>query len=374
MTGHIRQRGENSWELKFDLGRDPATGKRASRYHSFKGTKREAQRKLTELLAAATSGSYIEPSKMTVADFVRARVDQWEAAGNISARTAQRYRQLVENQIVPHLGAKALQKVTRLDVEGWHTTLRNGGLAARTIGHAHRVLGGALRDAERDGGVIKNVCKIQKAPKVPESEMVIVQDVPGFIAKIVGARLYVHAVVALCTGLRLGELLALRDRRLDLDRKVMEVAEALEETKAKGIVFTTPKSKAGRRKLTLPDIAVDALREHRKQLLELRMKLGLGKLGPDDLLFPNLEGGPQRPSGVSSDWGDLAERIGMPEITFHSLRHSHVSQLIANGVDIVTISKRLGHAKPSVTLAIYSHMFHTDDRKAATAINAALGE
>ena len=83
MTGHIRSRGENSWELKFDLGRDPATGKRASRYHSFKGTKREAQRKLAELIAAASSGSYIEPSKMTVADFVRARVDQWEAAGNI---------------------------------------------------------------------------------------------------------------------------------------------------------------------------------------------------------------------------------------------------------------------------------------------------
>jgi integrase len=374
MTGHIRQRGENSWELKFDLGRDPATGKRASRYHSFKGTKREAQRKLAELIAATSSGNYIEPSKMTVADFVRARVDQWEAAGNITTRTAQRYRQLVENQIVPHLGAKTLQKVTRLDVEGWHTILRNGGLAARTIGHAHRVLGGALRDAERDGVVIKNVCKIQKAPKVPETEMVIVQDVPAFIAKSAGARLYVPAVVALCTGLRLGELLALRDRRLDLDRKVIEVAEALEETKAKGIVFKTPKSKAGRRRLTLPDIAVDALREHRKQLLELRMKLGLGKLGPDDLLFPNLDGGPQRPSTVSSDWGELAERIGMPEITFHSLRHSHVSQLVASGVDIVTISKRLGHARPSITLAIYSHMFHTDDRKAAAAINAALGE
>jgi len=153
----------------------------------------------------------------------------------------------------------------------------------------------------------------------------------------------------------------------------MEVAEALEETKAKGIVFKTPKSKAGRRKLTLPDIAVDALREHRKQLLELRMKLALGKLGPDDLLFPNLDGGPQRPSSVSSDWGELAERIGMPEITFHSLRHSHVSQFIANGVDIVTISKRLGHAKPSVTLAIYSHMFHTDDGKAGDRDQCSLG-
>jgi integrase len=71
--------------------------------------------------------------------------------------------------------------------------------------------------------------------------------------------------------------------------------------------------------------------------------------------------------------GDLAERIGIPDITFHALRHTHASQLIAGNVDIVTISKRLGHARPSVTLAIYAHMFHTDDSKAAAAINATLG-
>ena len=83
-------------------------------------------------------------------------------------------------------------------------------------------------------------------------------------------------------------------------------------------------------------------------------------------------GKPLRPSAVSSDWSELAERIGMPEVTFHALRHTHASQLIAHGVDIVTISKRLGHAKPSVTLAVYAHMFTSDDRKAAAAINAAL--
>jgi integrase len=75
---------------------------------------------------------------------------------------------------------------------------------------------------------------------------------------------------------------------------------------------------------------------------------------------------------VSSEWGDIAARLDMPEITFHGLRHTHASQLIAAGIDIVTISKRLGHAKPSVTLAIYAHMFNTDDSKAAAAINAAL--
>src|SRR5262245_23607500 len=100
MRGHIRRRGRESWELKFDAGRDP-TGKRKIQYVAFRGSKREAQAKLTELLAAVGKGDYVEPTKATVTDFVRGRVDQWEAAGNISARTAQRYRQLLKNQIEP---------------------------------------------------------------------------------------------------------------------------------------------------------------------------------------------------------------------------------------------------------------------------------
>jgi integrase len=174
--------------------------------------------------------------------------------------------------------------------------------------------------------------------------------------------------------LRLGEVLALRDRHVDLDKKVIHIREAIEDTKAHGVRIKAPKTRAGRRDVTLPDIAVAALTEHRRQLLETRMRLGAGKPPDDALLFTTLDGRPLRPGNVSSDWGEIAASIGTPEISFHGLRHTHASQLIASGVDIVTISKRLGHAKPSVTLAVYAHMFHTDDRKAAAAINAALGE
>lgn len=372
MSGHIRRRGTHSWELKFDAGRDPSTRERRIQYVSFKGSKREAQAKLAALVTAVGKGDYVEPSRKVVADFVSARINQWEAAGDISARTAQRYRQLATHQIAPHLGDRALQKLSRLEIEGWHTALRNGGLAPRTIGHAHRVLGAALRDAERDGLVIKNVCKIQKVPKVPEQEMTIVRDVPAFVAKIEGERLHVLAMLALFAGLRLGEALALRWSRVDLDARVIRVREALESTKAHGTRFKAPKSTAGRRDISLPDILVDVLRDHRKAALEMRMRLGAGKLPDDALLFASTDGEPLQLSSVSSDWGGFAERIGMPEITFHSLRHSHASMLIHEGVDIVTISKRLGHAKPSVTLEVYAHMFHTDDSKAAAAINAAL--
>jgi integrase len=379
MRGNITRRGEKSWRLKFDAGCDEKTGERKTQYVTFRGTKRQAQIKLAELITAVDQSSYVGQNKITVAKFVRVRVNHWEAAGDISARTAARYRELVENQIAPHIGAKLLQKLRTLDIEEWHTTLRTsgrangkGGLAPRTIGHAHRVLGKALRDATKHEVIIKNVVASQSAPKVDDEEMVIVKDVPAFIGLVRGHRLFVPAMISLFTGMRLGEVLALRWGRINLDRKVIEVREALEETKAHGIRFKVPKTKAGRRDITLPDLLVETLREFRKEQLELRIKLGAGKLQDDALLFAGLDGALPSQKRSSKAWSDLADQIGMPDVAFHNLRHTHASQLIDEGVDIVTISKRLGHAKPDITLRIYAHLFRKDDGKAAAAINAAL--
>jgi integrase len=378
MRGHIRRRGKASWELKFDTGIDPATGKRNIQYVSVKGTRKDAQAKLAELLTAVGHGRYVEPSKITVSaficgsgnlgapDYVPGRIDQWLAAGQISPRTHERYMLSFKNQIEPFLGEKTLQRLSRLDLEAWHVALRTQGFAAA----AHMVLGKALTDAERDEMIVKNVCRMQTAPRVEdEEEVAIVRDVPGLLERLKGSRLYVIALVAVYTGLRLGELLAVRWGRVDLDKGVLQVREALDNKgRIKG-----PKTKAGKRDITLPKIVVEVLREHRITLLEQRMKMGAGRLGPEDLLFADINGRLLRLTGVSTRWAQQAERIGMPEVKFHSLRHTHASQLIASGVDVVTISRRLGHSKPTVTLAIYAHLFATDDRKAAAAIDAALG-
>jgi len=114
------------------------------------------------------------------------------------------------------------------------------------------------------------------------------------------------------------------------------------------------------------------LREFRKQQLELRIKLGAGKLPDDALLFAGVDGALPSQKRSSKAWSDFADQIKLPDLAFHNLRHTHASQLIDEGVDIVTISKRLGHAKPDITLRIYAHLFQKDDGKAAAAINAAL--
>lgn len=378
-TGNITSRGKNSWRINFELPRDE-NGERRRQFVTVRGSKDDAKAKLIELLASVGTGSFVEPSKATVGDFVAARIDAWEASGTITARTAQRYRELLENQIRPHIGGKVMQKLRPLDIEHWHAALRTGGRAkgkggvsARTIGHAHRVLSKALRNAEKNNLVGKNVCKLETAPKVAKEEMVIVRDVPALIEKLTGDRLGVPAMVSLFTGMRLGEVLALRWGRVDLDGKLIQVREAVEHTKAHGIRFKGPKSAAGKRDVTLPDILVDALREHRKAQLELRIKFGLGRLPEDALLFADLEGNIPSPNSVSAAWGDFAKRAGIPAVTFHALRHTHASMLIDEGVDVVTISVRLGHSSPDITLRVYSHLFQKDDGKAAAAINAALG-
>jgi integrase len=383
VKGNITRRGKKSWRLKFDIGRDEATGERNIQYHTVKGTRQDAERKLRELLAAVDNSTYVEPSKLTVAEHVRARVAQWAAASDISPKTAERYQDLTENQIVPFLGAKPMQKLRAPDIEAWHTSLRTsgrrdgkGGVSARTIRFAHSLLSKCLDEAVRHELAVRNVALVQKpgAGGDEAKEMVILtaEQQQTVLGGLRGKPLYPLVVTALYSGIRRGELLALRWGNVDLDGKVIRVRESLEETEAHGRRFKTPKTKAGRRDITLPDVIVETLRDHRRQQLEHRLALGLGKLPDDALVFPTIDGGPQSPNEVSKKWAAVADDFGFPDVTLHGLRHTHASQLIDAGVDIVTISKRLGHAKPNVTLQVYAHLFRTSDDKAATAINTAL--
>src|SRR5216684_3310420 len=124
--GHIRQRGKQSWRLKFDIGRDPVSGKRLSRYVTFRGTKREAQAELTRLLNRRNEGTYIDPTKMTVAEYL----EHWlnvDIDRRVAAKTATRHRQIVRNNIIPRLGHVPMRKLTAVHIEAFEAELQREG-------------------------------------------------------------------------------------------------------------------------------------------------------------------------------------------------------------------------------------------------------
>ncbi len=194
------------------------------------------------------------------------------------------------------------------------------------------------------------------------------------VTKLRGRAIFPKVILALFTGMRRGEVVALRWRNVDLAGKVIAVRESIEETKEHGPQFKTTKTKNGVRDITLPDIVVETLTEHRRAQLESRFRLGQGKPPADALVFPSDDGGPQYPRNLSGEWKEACKLVGLdPPVTFHALRHTHASQLIDAGIDVVKISKRLGHANPTITLQVYAHLFRKRDDVSAAAIKAAIG-
>jgi len=378
-AGNVTRRGKQSWRLKFDIGRNPATGERQTRLVTVKGTKREAQVELTRLVAAHDAGTLLEPSKLTVSDYMRAWVGTAETL-SLSAKTAERYRQLIERQIVPHLGLHALQKLKAAHVADWHAKLlREGGhkrgpLAARTVGHAHRVLHKGLADAMRRELLTRNPAALVSPPKVSADEVEILSadQVRAALGAMRGTVIYPQVVVLLATGMRRGELMGLQWGDVDCEVGKLRVERAVEKTKTHGLRIKAPKTRHGRRAITLPAVAIAVLREHRKAQLELRMALGIGKLPDDAFVFGTVEGKVRDPDRITQDWKRFAAARGGPKVTLHALRHSHASALIASGADPVTVSRRLGHGSPVVTMSVYAHLFDRSDEAAAKAIDAVL--
>ena len=354
MTGHVRRRGARSWELKYDAGTD-ANGKRKTRYASFKGTKRDAELELAKLITAAASGEQVDPSKITVAEFL----DRWErdwCAGNVSPKTAERYGELLRLHVRPHIGNISIQKLRAVHLTELYGKLALT-LAPRTVGHVHRVVHQVLSRAVDWDILSANVGARVSAPRVEQGEVEILTApvIKAILVKAHNRPIYQIAALALATGMRRGEILALRWQDIDLESARITVARSLEQTAA-GLRFKEPKTRHGRRTISLPASAVSELRRHWKEQQELRLALGAGKSPPASLVFCDINGEPRLPQTISQTWRKLAIAAKV-NATFHSLRHTHASHLIAAGLDILTISRRLGHSSPTITLSVYGHLF-----------------
>jgi integrase len=376
MGGHIVKRGSN-WAIVLELGVDHL-GKRKQKWITFKGTKREAEREMNRLLNEVHTGSYVEPAKMPLKEFL----ERWLADCaklKVAPKTFERYAEIVRTHLVPALGQYQLCKLQPLDIQRYYAEALQsgrrdgkGGLAPMTVLHHHRLLRSALQQAVRWGLLQRNPADAVEAPR-PEHKEMEALDAEGtahLLDSAQGGRLYLPVLLAVTTGMRLGEILGVRWQDVDLEAATLSVRQAIQQTRD-GITFKQPKTQKSRRVVKLPSVVVEALRQHQRRQEQIRSLLGTS-FHDHGLVLPQDDGKPWPPRSLSKSFEHLAERAGVPQIRFHDLRHSHASQLLKLGVHAKVVSERLGHARVATTLDIYSHVLPGLQEEAAKRVDAAL--
>ena len=373
--GHLQRRGKRSWRIKVDAGRDPLTGKRDTRYVTVHGTKRDAERKLSEVLHQLDQGLYVEPTKLTVPEYLEHWLENY-ARTAVSPASFERYADLLRLHVAPYLRAVPLSKLQPLHIQGVYAKLLTkgrrrgvGGLHPQTVRHVHTTFKRALQQAVRWRLLANNPADAVKPPKVERVEVQVLDDddIKALLDAAEGSYLYAPIMIVLNTGLRRGEVLALRWRDVDLDGGELAVRQSLEQTKA-GLRFKPPKTKKSRRKIMLPAATVELLRQHKLQQMQERLQLGLGR-DPLDLVFARHDGEPHNPRTFSKHFSSLAKRAGLDGFTFHGLRHTHITLLLRQNVHPKIASERAGHSSVAITLDVYSHAVKSLQADAARAMD-----
>lgn len=375
MRGHIRKRG-NNWAVVVDVGRDK-NGQRRQRWHGGFATRRDAQQGLTEILGHLQQGSYIEPSKQTVATFIR----QWLASIRASVRpsTLAGYKMLVEAHILPALGATPVQRLTASQLNAFYADLLENGrrdgkgpLSARTVRYCHATIHKALADGVRMGLVARNVAE-QATPPAPsprqEPRTWSAEELKRFLESVQEDRLYAAYVLASTTGLRRGELLGLPWRNVDLNAARIAVTQTLIPVNYR-IIHSTPKTAKGKRSVALDPFTVNVLVAHRVRQIEERLALSLGKPAEEALVFTTLDGSPLHPGQFSGRFDRLVKAAGVPRIRLHDLRHTHATLALQAGIHPKVVSERLGHSNIAITLDTYSHAIPALEEEAAAKVAA----
>jgi integrase len=376
MRGSLRERSPGHWAIILDQ-RDPATGKRKRKWHSFKGTKREAQSECARLITEMKGGTYVERSKLTLSQFF----ERWlkHIKPNVSPRTHERYTQIATKNMAPLLGARILSDLQPIDIsEAYARALESGrcdgrgGLSPLTVHYMHRILFSALAQAERWKLIVRNPAALlekRDRPKI-DRKTVATLDAPTTATLFDAARerrLFIPLLLATLCGLRRGEIAALRWKAVDLDRGQLAVVASTSQTDAGDI--RDKEAKSGKaRTVALPSMAIEELRRWRVSQAEELLRLGV-RWDDSRHVVTKADGAPLQPRSLTRVFSDFLEKWG---VTLHGLRHSHASHLLASNIHPKVVQERLGHSSIAITMDIYSHLMPNMQGEAAAAVDVTL--
>jgi len=406
LQGHIRRRGPSgSWEYILDVGvfaaqrcqsckrrfwveRKPKescpacggalreTEERRRETKAGYPSRKDCQAALTAKLTTLAEQSYVLPSRLSVREFL---LKVWLPAieSGVRQTTMSGYRMLVEQHLVPQLGAVQLQNLNAAQINAHYARLLSegrihgsGGLSPNTVHHVHVVLHRALRDAVKWGYLQTNAAACADPPRASAQHRELPvwseEQLHAFLDSVVEQRLYPLWRFLAMTGCRRGEALGLTWRDLDIENGRVAIVRALVPIDGK-LVETEPKTKRGRRLIALDAETVAVLREQASRQLAEQQALGDGWID-SGRVFTAENGAQLHPERISALFRRLVAAAALPPIPLHGLRHTYASLALAKGVNAAIVSRRLGHATVAFTLDIYSHVLPQVDAQAAELI------
>ncbi len=360
--GSLYRRSDGHWVAQVDLGWQ--NGRRKRKYVSAR-TRTEAHTKLRAILTERDRGLVSTARPMKVKDwFETYRTEVAPSRQRVS--TLERLDDTIRLHITPVIGHHRLDQLKPMHLVALYNAKTGAGLAAATVRQIHAIIRRALAVAVKWQLVTQNVATLVDPPSVPriEVEPLTSTEAQKLLQAALGGRNEARWIVGLALGLRQGEVLGLWWDDIDLDAGTLRVRRALQRQRAKGLVFTEPKTARSRRTVSLPAPLVDALRAHRSRQLQERLLAGSMWKGVD-CVFTTECGAPIDPRNDYRMFKELLVQAGLREVRLHDLRHTAASLLLLQGVAPRVVMEVLGHSQISLTMNTYSHVVPELKRDAA---------
>ena len=358
MKGCIIERN-GSLRLKVSLGRNHQTGKYQSYYETFHGNRTEAQKRLREILTELDKGIFTKPGKTTLADYLNIWLQDY-CKPSLSPRTLELYSYICRVHLIPTIGKITLTELKPQHLQNLYSRKLSSGLSPRTVQLCHVAIHKALKNAVRINLLSRNVADAVQKPKIqrPEMHPMTENDLSRFLDAAKQGNYYTLFYTYLFTGMRRGELLAVRWSDLDLSGMQISVSRTMKYLNGvkNHITFREPKSQKSRRLIALSPSNVAVLEEHRKDQEQMRESLQLPPITENDLIFTHWDGSPLLPPTVTHAWMKLVRKCGLKGIRLHDARHTHATIMLKQGVHPKIVQERLGHSTISTTLDTYSHV------------------